>query len=149
MRLQSRKSSCGPAALKNALESIGIERTEDELGLLSRQTTEGTSQAGLERAIETIGKGDSDKLTSTRIYEQRREVAGWALSAAVRAGHPVILIVDNLEHWVSVVGMLGERFIMADSASNELVEYYGLEEVLDRWACDNGRFYGIVIKKEN
>lgn len=143
MRLQSRKSSCGPAALKNALESIGIERTEDELGLLSRQTTEGTSQPGLERAIQTIDKGDGTKLTSNRIYEKRREVAGWALSSAIRAGRPVILCVDNFEHWVSAVGILGERFIIADSASNDVVEYMSLSETLDRW--DGPGYYGIEI----
>lgn len=146
MRLQSRKSSCGPAALKNALEAIGIERTEDELGALSKQTTEGTSQAGLERAIDAVGKGNDPIITSNRIYEQRREVAGWAISSTIRSGRPVIIVVDNCEHWVSVVGMLGESFIVADSASNDVVLYYSLEQLLDRWESDTGRYFGIIIK---
>ena len=146
-RLQSRKSSCGPNALKNALEALGIERTEDELGVLSKQTTEGTSQSGLERAIESIGKGDNIILSCSRIYEQRRETAGWALSASVRAGCPVIAVVDNLDHWVSVVGLLNETFIAVDGASNDLVLYYSLDDFLTRWESDTGKFYGIIVKK--
>src|SRR5690349_22488064 len=112
MRYQSRKSSCGPASLANALEAIGITRTEDELSTLSKQDATGTSSINLRKAAEAVG------VDTVVIAEQRTETAGWALNSYVSSGSPGLLIVDNDDHWVAVVGRLGGMFIVADPADN-------------------------------
>lgn len=141
MHYQSRKSSCGPSSLANALEAIGVVRTEQELAELSRQTTDGTSSANLRKAVESIG------LETVNVAEQRRQVAGWALGHFVRSGSPAMLVVDNDEHWVAVVGMLGRRFIVVDGADNELLLYYSLDALLDRWGNEYNKYSGFFIIK--
>ena len=139
MRYQSRKSSCGPAALANALESIGVVRTEDELGTLSKQSTEGTSSINLRKAVEAMG------IEVLNVCEQREEVAGWLLESQIRSGHPGVIVVDNDEHWVSVVGILGETYIVADSADNDLMMFYSLQSLLTRWKGPSDRYTGFFL----
>ncbi len=143
MRYQSRKSSCGPASLVNALESIGIERSEDEIGTLSKQDTMGTSSINLRKAAEAVG------VEVLNVCEQREEVAGWLIESQIRSGHPGIIVVDADEHWVSVVGILGRTFIVADSADNDLMVFYSLQGLLDRWKSPNGKYAGFFLIKEN
>ena len=143
MRYQSRKSSCGPASLANALEALGIERTEDELGTLSKQDANGTSSINLRKAAEAIG------VEVVSIIEQREESAGWALSAFLRSGHSAVIVVDSDTHWIAVVGMLGDRFIVADAADNDLLLYYSLGELLSRWKNQNGKFGGFFLIGRN
>lgn len=139
MRYQSRKSSCGPASLANALEAIGIERTEDELATLSKQDATGTSSVNLRKAAEAVG------VETINVAEQRKESAGWAISSFLRAGNSGLLVVDNDEHWVACVGMLGNRYIIADSADNDLLLFYGLDELLTRWRSANGKYCGFFL----
>ena len=139
MRYQSRKSSCGPAALANALESIGIERTEDELGTLSKQSVDGTSSINLRKAAESIG------VETFHICEQRSEVAAWALEYHLKSGNPALLVVDNDEHWIAVTGMLGDRLIIVDSADNDLLVYYTMAKFLFRWCGPSKRFTGFFL----
>lgn len=139
MRYQSRKSSCGPAALANALESIGIERTEDELATLSKQSVDGTSSSNLRKAAEAVG------VETFGICEQRIETAKWALEYHLRSGNPAILVVDNDEHWVAVTGMLGDRVIVVDSADNDLLVYYTVARLLFRWCGPSKRFTGFFL----
>lgn len=140
MKYQSRKSSCGPAALMNALEAIGIKRTEDELSILSKQSTTGTSQGNLEKALTSLG------VEFDRINEKRGNVAAWAIGFHLRSGNSVVIIVDEFDHWISVVGILGDRYILCDSADNDLILFYSEEELLTRWEC-SGRFYGVIVRK--
>jgi ABC-type bacteriocin/lantibiotic exporter with double-glycine peptidase domain len=143
MRYQSRKSSCGPGSLANALEAIGVVRSEDELAVMTHQTTEGTSSINLRKAVESIG------LEVVNISEQRASVASWAIGHYVRSGNPGLLVVDNDTHWVAVVGMLGEHFIVVDGADNELVLYYSLDALVERWKNDNNKFSGFFIIKDS
>lgn len=139
MRYQSRKSSCGPAALCNALEAVGIVRTEDEIGSLAKQSTDGTSSIHLRAAAEAIG------VEVLNVSEQREEVAGWLVESQLRAGNPGILVVDNDEHWVALIGMLNGTFIVADSADNDLLCFYSRNGLLDRWKSPTGRYAGFFL----
>jgi ABC-type bacteriocin/lantibiotic exporter with double-glycine peptidase domain len=145
MRYQSRKSSCGPASLVNALEALGIGRSEDEIGALSKQDTNGTTSSNLRKAAEAVG------VEVMNVCEQREEVAGWLIESQIRSGHPGIIVVDNDEHWISVVGILGNTFIVADPADNDLLLFYSLTGLLTRWRSPNGKYAGffLVNEKEN
>lgn len=144
MRYQSRKSSCGPASLANALEALQITRTEDELGTLAKQDANGTSSINLRKAAEAIG------VEVINVAEQRREVAGWCLEYHLHNGHPGLLVVDNDEHWVAVIGHLNGTYIVADSADNDLLVFYTLQDLLTRWCSQNNKYCGFfLIKGEN
>ena len=81
------------------------------------------------------------------ISEGREDVAILKLVESIRLGHPVILCVDNWDHWVTAFGLLGPMTIhVADSADSELVKHYEPGELLARWKGPGKKaFYGIVV----
>jgi ABC-type bacteriocin/lantibiotic exporter with double-glycine peptidase domain len=140
MRLQSTQANCGPASLHNALAALGISRTEDELIALCKTTgTEGTSSKNLMGAVRAVGRHP------LVVNERRAPIALLWLEAWLREGRPVILCVDDNSHWVTAVGALGSRLLVADPANNELVLAYDRVGLLERWESEAGRFYGVVV----
>ena len=145
MRFQSNRSSCGPAALHNALAALGLNRTEDELIALAGQTVDGTSPKGLIKALKAISSPEAPLqgvAFSTRDGEAATVGLWWNVG---HLGRPVILCVDAFEHWVACVGYLGRRFQVVDSADNRLLISYTEQTLLDRWTAPNGGYYGIIV----
>jgi ABC-type bacteriocin/lantibiotic exporter with double-glycine peptidase domain len=145
MRFQSNKSSCGPAALHNALAALGIYRSEDELIALCKQKPDGTSARGLINAIKAIASADSPLHgRGVRWRDPEDAVVGlwWTIA---EQGRPVVLCVDSFEHWVACTGYLGRRFAVMDSADNRLAIYYTHEELLKRWVGPAGGYHGVVV----
>ena len=143
MRLQSTTAACGPAALSNALAAMGITRSEDECGKLCRCTaTDGTSHRNMIRAVRSI-----DGLMGMVIEEQKGDVAFLRLADALRTAHPLLLLVDNWEHWIAAVGMLGGRVLVADSADNELILSMDFPTLVRRWGCHGVRkpFWAVLL----
>ncbi len=144
MRFQSNRSSCGPAALANALEALGIKRSEDELIPLTGQTPDGTDARGILKAIKAISteaaplRGDSIK-----VGEGLAWVLAWFHIA--HEGRPMILCVDEEDHWVAATGHLGDRLVVIDSGGNDLVFFYDKKGLLDRWKASDGRYYAIIL----
>jgi hypothetical protein len=122
------------------LAAIGVVRSEDELGKLARQKTDGTSQAGLLKAIRSINPGWGHPVKFRDAH-----AAFASLWLHLNRGQPMILPVDNWEHWVAAIGAIGQRVLVADSADNELVLTYTTDEILARWEGPRGGWYGIVI----
>jgi hypothetical protein len=60
-------------------------------------------------------------------------------------GRPSVLVVDLDEHYVALVGSLGDRFIVIDSAENQLVFHYSQNELMARWKSQNESYYAIVL----
>ncbi len=147
MRFQSRKSSCGPSALSNALEARGLKRTEDELAELCKQSAEGTSPENLRRAVAAVGG------VNREIHESREDVALLYLLHALEDGHPVILCVTAngkpWEHWVVAIGTLGhKRVIVVDSGDNDLVVTKKFDDLVEWWRGPAGakrQFYGVIV----
>lgn len=128
--------------MSNALAAVGIRRTIPECEALCKTTgTAGTSPKKLYQALRTV-----DEVSPGMLIEARPDVAMLRLEAALRRGRSVILCVDNYEHWVAAIGVLGDRVLVADSADNELVLSLTPGEVLGRWE-GGGRFkfYGVVL----
>lgn len=138
MRLQSTKASCGPAALGNALEALGIKRSDDELKVLCKTTAEGTSAKNIIAAIRALGIEPVSFKTSAAL-------APIVLSHHLTSGRAAIICVDADAHWVGCIGLLGRRFVVADSAMDALVVSYAEDELLARWVSPDGRYYGIVV----
>ena len=145
MKYQSNRSSCGPASLHNALASLGIERSEDELIKLCKQTPEGTSVRNLAAAIKAISTDTEPLYGESIAYSvfSNAWVGLWFVVA--QRGRPVILCVDELDHWVACIGYLGQRFVVVDSAEVGLVFCYSKDQLDERWVSPKGKYYGLVV----
>lgn len=143
MRLQDSQANCGPTAVKNALCALGIERSTEECEKLCRCTADGTSPANLFRGLEAI-----HELNPQKIDEYKEYVAVLLLESALSEGRPVIVLVDNSEHWVAAIGLLGKRIQIADGADSELVISYPLSAFAKRWQNSTSKrhsYYGISL----
>ena len=138
MKYQSRKYSCGPAALANALEALGIRRSESELAELCKTTVEGTSEMGLRRALLTLN------IQFQALSERRFDVARLRLFECLYKQGSAVLCVANSSHWVSIVGVSGKRFIVVDSAVDDLLLFWSVEELENEWTS-NSNYYGLLI----
>lgn len=143
MRMQSTEASCGAAALSNALKAVGVVRSEDEMAKLSGTNSSGTSQAGITKALKSVGREPG------KLLEAKSHTAVLRLIMALQCGHPVILCVDDWEHWVVAVGLLGvagyPRIVVVDSASLELTHVYSIEDVVSRWGHNKKKFSGVIV----
>jgi ABC-type bacteriocin/lantibiotic exporter with double-glycine peptidase domain len=140
MRLQDSQANCGAASLSNALAALGISHSQAECAELCKTTaTEGTPPKRLLSGAKQLGRQPQV------VSEKRGAVAMLYLDAHLRAGRPAVLCVDNDEHWVAAVGLLGERILVADPADNELVLSYSRAGLVARWGSKAGRYYGIVL----
>lgn len=150
MRFQSTAANCGPAALRNALQCHGIQRSEAELETLAGFTAaDGTSPKGLCKALAAIAK-DHTEVANAVIHEGRDTVAILQLLEAIRNGHVVICLVDGWDHWVVAFGLLGggrnTRLHISDSADPELVQHYTPAAFMARWKGQGRKpYYGIVV----
>lgn len=110
-RFQASNFTCGPAAVVNALQALGIRLTEAEVVELAGTTKNGTDERGIMRALRHLGYDveELDTYDSDEAWE-------W-LRAQLGGVRPVILCVENFEHWTSVVSMFGERVVYVDSQS--------------------------------
>ncbi len=142
--MQDSQANCGPFALKNALTALGIERSAEELEkACGTSATNGTPTRGVFKAASKI-----DGCNPAIVRETRSDIALLKLEHAVRRGRPVILCFCDSqgnpgEHWVSVVGVLGERYLVADSADSELVISMGVDELESKWR--DTKYEGVII----
>lgn len=142
--MQNSQANCGPTAVLNALCALGIVRSMEECELLCGCTAQdGTSPTKLLKGLKTI-----HELNPWAFAESREPVAIAFLECALHDGAPVIMLVDNGEHWVTAVGLLNKKVLIADGADSELVISYPIESIASRWkntSTKRGNFYGIRI----
>lgn len=136
--MQSSEANCGSTALSNALAAIGIKRSLDECEKLCKVTAEtGTNVFALTDAVASVRK----HFVST-IHTKEPHLAYLMLCDALRNGRSIIMCVDENEHYVAAVGLIGKRVLIADSDKIELVISYTEQNLLNRWAPD---YWGIIL----
>jgi hypothetical protein len=96
---------------------MGLQRSEEELTSLCKQTVQGTSPVNLRRAILAVGG------MGTVIQTADSAVGVLYVLQALYEGRPVIVCVDKWEHWAVAAGTLGfgKRIVCIDSGDNDLV----------------------------
>ncbi|MGH7547134.1 MAG: hypothetical protein ACREMM_03030 [Gemmatimonadales bacterium] len=130
--------TCGPFALKHALLAFGVFAREDDLARVAGSTERhGTDEPGLRRAARAHGV----ELRAQRERELR--VADRELRAWLGRGMPVLLCLDQWEHWVTAVAMDGEHVILFDSKYEAPLRAEPWEPVLARLACRRRYLRGI------
>ena len=151
MKLQERGYSCGPAALRAALYVLGHNLTEAALRRRATTTPEGTDEKGIMRAVSYYGHNSTE-------YSCESIKRSWAwLKNNIARGKPVLLCVDDWNHWIAVVGKLGGKLLVfdPDSSPGTRKRYSGLkiyneQELGYRWRCTDtttGRssYYAIAV----
>jgi ABC-type bacteriocin/lantibiotic exporter with double-glycine peptidase domain len=142
VRAQRKGYWCGIASIANALEVLGIRRTQREIAkLCDVNEAAGTDETEMKRALLANGVG---------VDEWHRDDAfaseSWVLRHIVYRG-PTILCVDNDEHWVTVIGVCAGQFTVFDPSRNTGIEIHSAESLTERWVNSDGIYYGIGVSK--
>lgn len=153
MRQQRKGYWCGIASIANALEVLGIRRTQREIAKLC-VVTEGDDE---DPGDGTYDPGGTDETEMKRALLANRVTVdewsdtdvgrsvGWAHAHASTAG-PVILCVDDDEHWVTVIGTCGVRMLVFDPARNSGIEVHTQVSLAARWVNQDGVYYGMGVR---
>lgn len=141
MILQDEKNGCGAAALTNALRAIGQQLPQDAARKLAGTSHEGTTDRGMVKALRTLGH------VPCTLRESNAGVAWVTLRGHLAEGHPVLLAVDDWDHWIVAIGILGDRVILVDSADGSVVQVLDIANTLLRWQYPGATkgFYGIAV----
>ena len=135
MKFQSRKFTCGPAAICNALEVYGEYLSEDTVAKSCKTTVDGTTSRGLVAGVRALGYD----------VEPLKFRDSLAALKNLQAGYPSIICVDSWGHWIAVVGECGNRAVICDSASSHLVEFPAWTQLIARWKYTGSRYEGYRI----
>lgn len=148
VRLQARTWSCGAAALVNAGFGLGRKFSERRVRKLAGTTEDsGTDEVGLMNAARMLG------LTATPTSSVDAASA-WALVRSnVLGGKKCLLCIDNWGHWVTAIGISGDRIVVFDPTnSTRNVQENGCHslsrrDLLRRWRHKAAEepFYSIAI----
>ena len=110
MRYQEKVYSCGAGAIVNALRALGVKVQERRVRPIASTTTDGTDELGVMAALRGLGHSSSEFRGTSRNHAWR-----W-LHGALIQGSAVIMTVDLWQHWVTCVGLLGDKVILIDTA---------------------------------
>lgn len=130
VKLQDEHYNCGPVALVNALEAMGIERSVEETVKLCKTTpTKGTTGPNLLRAAQSVAGTDPWILTSGNW------TMSWlALRQALDQGSAAVLCAKSEEegdHYVAAIGVCGLNILVHDPANG--VYSYSEAELKEIW----------------
>lgn len=147
VRYQEHPWSCGPSALVNAARALGKRISEKRVRSLAGCTEAGTDESGLIHAARGLG------LTATPHHSADSATAWAFVRSNVLEGRPCLICVDSWGHWVTVVGIVGDRVIVADPANTKVnkaengVELFTRPQLLKRWRCPNEAepFYALAV----
>jgi hypothetical protein len=129
--------TCGPFALKHALLAHGVFAREDDLGRLAGTSEAvGTDEHGLGRAARAHGATLLVR-RETAIDPARRALEGW-LSQSI----PVLLCLDQWDHWVTAVTADRDHVVLFDSKYDAPLRAEGWEVVLGRLGFHRRRLRG-------
>jgi hypothetical protein len=146
VRHQRKGYWCGIASIANALEVLGIRRTQREIAKLCHVTpAAGTNETEMMRALLANGL-DVDEWSST----EARPSVEW-LYHHVSCYGPAVLCVDNDDHWVTVIGHAAVnfdvRFLVFDPSRNTGNEVHTGDSLAARWVNADGVYYGIGMRR--
>lgn len=110
MIFQELDFSCGPASIVNALRCLGYKKTEKSILKISNTNSQnGTSEEDMVRVLMSLG-------FEVKRHEQGNFEKAWKwLCKQLKNGNPVIISVKNWQHYVAVIGVIGEKIIITDS----------------------------------
>jgi ABC-type bacteriocin/lantibiotic exporter with double-glycine peptidase domain len=142
--------SCGPAALVNALRALGCRVSEGRIRALAGTTKDGTDEKQLILAARAL---DMTVLE----HHGSDKVAAWSfIRSSIIDGRSCLICVDHWRHWVTVVGIIGDRVLIFDPSNvKKNVSENGLSSMLKTdllkvWSCpaEDRPFYAIAVSRK-
>lgn len=104
--------SCGTVSFMNAARILGLEYSYDDAKVLVKTTSRGgTSKVNLVRGIRDAG-------LRAVIYRQPHEEAAWKWLRYWVDSAPVILLVDDRQHWALAHGKSNGSIILIDPTAD-------------------------------
>jgi hypothetical protein len=130
---------CGPFALKHGLLALGIYAHEDELARIASSTEKnGTDEHQLARAAQACG------CTLSVVRRFHAGAAQQELDHWFARGIPVLLCLDQWEHWVVAMAADGEHIVVLDSQfDNAVLRVETRDRVAERLAYHKRRWRGM------
>ena len=124
--------SCGPWALKHALNVLGIIADPARLARIAKtHWWSGTDEVRLARAARAH---DCDMPLIRRFDpDEARKV----MVKHLRDGYPVLTCVDGWEHWITIVNHSKGKFVCLDSRGEPVVLVLDWKQLEERWACED------------
>jgi hypothetical protein len=123
------------------LLALGVFAREDELARAAGSTEHlGTDERGLRRAARLHG------VELRLVRETGRQPARAVLETWLDRGVPVLLCIDQWEHWVTAVGADGEHVLVFDSKYDAPLRAEAWTDLLDRLVCRRRRLGGLWIR---
>lgn len=106
---QERVYSCGPAALRNALRHRWQHKVrEGVIRKLAGTTPDGTDELGLKAAANALG------YRVVELWSDSRTVFYDWVKGSLLSGKPVLLCLQNWEHWCCGLGVIGDQIVVHD-----------------------------------
>jgi ABC-type bacteriocin/lantibiotic exporter with double-glycine peptidase domain len=135
---------CGVVAIRNALLTLGIDKSRKEIRELSRANrSDGTSKRGIVRALRGFD------LNAT-VYQTRNTDYAYRWISKWSRHWPCILLLDDMEHWGTTVGGITDRIILVDPSMTgddlQGVHVLNKKEILSRW-IGRGWYYAIRVSQ--
>lgn len=156
-KLQATDSDCGITAIQNALRVLGVRVGYKRIRRALKNPddpkwdiADGVDEFDMQRATSALGFG-FDELNTNRKFDARE----WLRTRAPVM--PVLLCVDDWEHWVSVAGLCDRRLCLQDpsrdayNAAELGIAWLRLSTILRRWRAsskrrsEGGLYYGLAI----
>jgi predicted double-glycine peptidase len=145
--------SCGPTCVFNALYLLGnAQVTFDEIKqACGTRWWNGTDESGLRRALRRLGY---EGIEAQWPHKSDNKTATLWLREQHSQNHPVIICVDNFDHWILVSGSTENSFIVLDPYGGHkgaTASRYSRTALTKRWwsidkAKNGGLYYGMAVK---
>lgn len=144
LTVQTRNYDCGLTAYGNAMRIMGVDLSWDECKALVGTTSRGgTTRAGMIRGIESSG-------FDAVAYKQRKTEPSWRWIRKWLKTNPVILLVDDDQHWVLAAGNSNGHVIIIDPTADVKKAQNGVllmdkTDLSFRWK--HAVHYAILVKR--
>lgn len=153
MKFQKDSYSCGVFAVMNAAKCLGIDLKRRSITKYSKTTKEnGTNEKGILRALSNNGMVGEEFTFKEEQVDEAFEVLDNVLVGA--SLNPVILSVDNDNHWCTLIGKLGYKYILFDSDRSKYnkeengVHVLTKEELEAYWKSSTNKYYCIIVDEK-
>ena len=121
---------CGPFALKYALVMLGIFKHENQISHIAGSTWwAGTDEIGLSRAAKRFSVR-LKYLQSSNPNDARRMI-----NEELKKNRPLLLCVQNWEHWCTVVSYKKGEYVVVDSEYDKVILVRSYDKLLRNWRC--------------
>ena len=125
---QPNEWTCGPFALKHALIALGRVANGEELAKLAHSHWwSGTDEIRLARAAHAY----DCELVGHRVRSPEKARA--LLQSHLKQKLPVLLCVDDWEHWIVVLARQKDNFVLIDSLLEPVLQVVSWSQLHRRW----------------